>query len=87
MAYQFDSLSSDTRTICCEFRCQRCGTTHILPVTECLPGDEGDRYLKNLKVPRGWSDHFYGWMLCTECTEKLKAFMKMEGERWQLKNG
>lgn len=78
MAYEFDTLSSGTRTICCEFQCRRCGAKHILPVTDCLPGDEGVRSLRNLKVPGGWSDYFYGWMLCAECTEALKKFMKRE---------
>ena len=75
---EFDSFSQNGKALCCEFTCQRCKAKCTLPIQDCLPGDEGDRYLRNLKVPRGWSDHFYGWLLCAECTEKLRAFMKME---------
>ena len=80
MAYEFDSLSSGGRTLCCAFVCQRCSARYDSPLEDCLPGDEGARYLRNLKVPKGWSDHFYGWLLCAECTEKLKKFMRNEDE-------
>lgn len=77
---QFDNFTSGGKTLCCEFRCQRCSHKETVPVKDCMPNDEGSRYLRNMNVPKGWSDHFYGWLLCPECTEKLKAFMKMEGD-------
>lgn len=73
---QFDKCSDGKRTICCEFKCQRCKATAVVPVEKCLPNDEGDRFLHNLKVPTGWSDHFYGYMLCPECTDQFNLFMK-----------
>jgi hypothetical protein len=79
MVPQFDYYATGGRTLCCEFKCQRCEETAVVPLEECVPNDEGSRFLRNLKVPRGWSDHFYGWMLCPSCTERLKAFMSGEG--------
>lgn len=77
--YNFDSLRSGGKTLCCEFQCHRCGAKKAIPLEECMPNDEGSGFVRNMKPPTGWSDHFYGWLLCSECTEKLKSFMKMEG--------
>jgi hypothetical protein len=60
-----------------EFKCQRCNATILETLKDVLarsPDDYG--YLHNLRTPEEWSDNFYGWLLCPECTQKLKEFMK-----------
>lgn len=74
---QFNKLSDNGRTIMLQFKCERCGaikTETMKAVLARSPDDYG--YLHNLKQPDGWSDNFYGWLLCPDCTQKLKEFMK-----------
>lgn len=77
---EFDRYSDGYRTLMAEFKCQRCNTTAIAPLKDCRPNNEGERYLRNLNPPNGWSDHFYGRLLCPECTQKLRDFMNMEDD-------
>lgn len=72
---QFNCYSRDGVTLMVEFKCQRCGASDVSPLKPHVPNDEGSSYLHNLKVPDGWSNHFYGRLLCSECTQKLRAFL------------
>ena len=76
---EINRFSDKGRTFMLEFKCQRCGATKTEPLQDvCKRSPEHYNYLHNLVVPKDWSDNFYGWMLCPECTKKLEAFMKME---------
>ena len=77
---EFNRFSDNGKTLMAGFKCQRCRTTAVAPLKDCIRDDEGSRFIHNLKPPEGWSDHFYGWLLCPECTQKLRDFMNMEGE-------
>lgn len=72
---QFDYYSRNGITLMVEFKCQRCGASDVSPLEPHVLKDEGSRYLHNLKTPNGWSNHFYGRLLCPECTTKLRAFL------------
>lgn len=65
-----------------EFKCQRCGATKTEPLKNVVEqSPEHYDYLHNMRTPNEWSDNFYGWLLCPECTKKLRDFMTMkEGE-------
>ena len=80
MMLEFDHYSQNGKTLMAGFTCQRCRATAVAPLKDCVPGDEGDRFIRNLKPPKGWSDHFYGWLLCPECTNKLKDFIETKGD-------
>lgn len=76
---RFNRYSDKGRTLMVEFRCQRCGVYKTEPLEEvCKRSPDSYDYLRNLSVPKDWSDNFYGWMLCPECTKKLLEFMKMK---------
>lgn len=51
MTPQFDHYETEGRTLYCEFKCRRCGTTYMRPLKECVPNDEGARYLRNTNPP------------------------------------
>lgn len=73
---QFNRLSDKGRTIMVEFKCQRCNTTTLETLKDVLArSSDNYGYLHNLRQPSEWSDNFYGWLLCPECTRKLNEFM------------
>ena len=77
MTPQFDHYQTEGRTLYCEFKCRRCGATYMRPLKECVPNDEGDRWLRNTVPPPGW-DTYYGGLLCAECADKLRRFIAGE---------
>ena len=78
---QLDYYSRNGVTLMVEFKCMRhgCNNTYLGHLEQHVPNDEGSRYLHNLHKPRGWSDHWCGWLLCPSCTEHIQNFLK-EGE-------
>lgn len=72
---QFNSYSDKGITLMVEYKCHRCGKAQVDHLEPHVPKD-GYGYLHNLSVPEGWSNHFYGVLLCPECTEKLRWFLE-----------
>ena len=77
---QFDYYSRNGITLMVEFECQRCGASDVSHLEPHVPNDEGSRYLHNLKAPEGWTNHWYGRLLCPDCTQKLIAFLNNSEE-------
>lgn len=64
------------RTLMVQFKCGRCGRTHIEPYEKQLKDTEGN--LQCYNPPKGWKDdELYTPMLCAECNEAYIAFMKI----------
>ena len=62
------------RTIMIQFKCTRCGKTHIEPVADQLERAEGN--IQYYQPPEGWTNDSYQTpMLCPECTEAYIKFM------------
>ena len=76
---KFGRYSDKGRTLMLEFKCQRCEAIKTEPL-ETVVGRSPEHYdfLHNLRYPKDWSDNFYGWLLCPECTKKLKEFIEMK---------
>ncbi len=79
---RFNRLSDKGRTVMLQFKCQRCGVEKIETMKSVFDrSPEHYDYLHNLRQPDGWSDSFYGWLLCPDCTKKLDTFMKAGGQQ------
>ena len=74
----FDYYSRDGVTLLVEFKCMRkgCNAVYTGPVEQYVPNDEGARYLHNLRLPKGWSNHWCNWLLCPSCTEHIQNFLR-----------
>lgn len=76
----FNDFNGYGRTLCIEFKCQRCEKTEYRPVEVCSPNDFAPNDLTDFIPPRGWRNGgIYGYLLCPECAQKFDAFMKGEG--------
>ena len=65
---------NDGRTILIEFKCARCGKTHVEPLSVQYEKAEGN--IQCFKPPTGWTDAAsYKPMLCDSCTEDYKWFL------------
>lgn len=74
---QFDYYSHNGITLMVEFKCMRkgCGVTYLAPAEQHVHNDEGSRYLNHMRLPKGWSNHWCGWLLCSACTAKIQSFL------------
>lgn len=65
------------RRLLIEFRCGRCGKTHIEPYSVQAAHAEGN--LQCFQPPEGWlNDGLHNPMLCESCHRQFKAFMSNE---------
>lgn len=63
------------RRLLVEFRCGRCGRTHVEPYSVQAESTEGN--LQSFKPPSGWrNDSFDTPMLCETCHKLFREFMK-----------
>lgn len=64
------------RTLMVQFKCGRCGRTHLEPYEKQLETTKGN--LQCYRPPKGWKeDELYTPMLCDECTSAYTAFMNI----------
>lgn len=64
------------RTLMVQFKCGRCGRTHIEPYAKQLEATEGN--LQCYKPPKGWKDdELYTPMFCNKCADEYKEFVQM----------
>ena len=67
--------TSGGRTLMVEFKCMRCGYTHIEPYSEQVKSTEGN--LQSYQPPEGWRNDSVGFpMLCPTCNKLLADFMQ-----------
>lgn len=61
-------------TLMVQFKCSRCGKTHIEPAELQVKRTEGN--IQCYSPPETWTNESLGCpMLCDECTAKYKAFL------------
>lgn len=83
MIHNFDNYRENGRELYVEFKCGRCSTVYMRPLSACVPSHAITK-LTNLQKPPTWEDA-NGRLLCGECAEKLRRFM--DGEELRSKGG
>lgn len=73
---QFNSYSSDGRTLMVKFTCRRCGAEQTEPLKDCEKDPEHYGHLFRLTPPAGWKDLLHGPLLCADCYQKYLNFME-----------
>lgn len=74
---QFNTYSQAGRMLMIKFTCTRCGKEHIDPL-EKHKNDGAEHYghLQFIKPPAGWEELGHGPLLCDECVQAYKDFMR-----------
>lgn len=77
----FNQYDIEGVTLTVRFTCQRCGRTQLENLEDVDKDPESYGHLHNLNKPEGWGNlHLYGPLLCPECVNAYKAFMRNEKE-------